>query len=89
MFDISTEVKLIIKLIVTLADYAKKFVDKSLEFAQKNKRNAIPDRQLGITTISITQDIVKDLLVKERSIPEFVNHGIFVWKVVKGTPAHK
>lgn len=70
-------------------DYAKSFLEKGVEAAIKNKKRPIPEKQLGITTISITQDIVKDMLVQYQPIPSYVNQGVFVWKVMKGTPAHK
>lgn len=70
-------------------DYAKRFVGRSILTATTGVTRAPPQKQLGITTISITQDIVKDLLQKYRSIPDSVTQGIFVWKVINGTLAQK
>lgn len=50
---------------------------------------ALPNKQLGITTISLKQDIVKELLTKYVDIPENLTHGIFVWKVKNGTIAQR
>lgn len=41
----------------------------------------------GITTISITTDVMTDLLRQNANIPEDINQGLLVWKILKDSPA--
>lgn len=72
-------------------DYAKDFIQKSLE----RKRSGVPDadrapirRFLGITMLTLTPEILLELKQRSHDVPEHIQNGILVWKVIIGSPAH-
>ncbi|XP_047344436.1 serine protease HTRA2, mitochondrial isoform X2 [Vespa velutina] len=74
-------------------DYAKEFLRKA-EIRRKNKGN-IPDtmeapkrRYMGITMLTITPDILFELQHKRGSTLDIIKHGVFVWRVIVGSPAY-
>ncbi|KAK2577058.1 hypothetical protein KPH14_005873 [Odynerus spinipes] len=74
-------------------DYAKEFLKKA-EIRRKNKGNLpstmeSPKRRfLGITMLTITPDILDELRQKSGSIMHMIKHGVFVWRVIVGSPAY-
>lgn len=44
---------------------------------------------MGITMLTLTSDIIRELQEKRNMIPPQVTHGVLVWKVVIGSPAFK
>ncbi|XP_073970393.1 HTRA2-related serine protease isoform X1 [Rhodnius prolixus] len=71
-------------------EYAKEFLRKA-----EDKRKGIipkgrdgPKRYMGITMLSLTPQIIGDLRARKKSVPNELTHGVFVWKVVVGSPAH-
>ncbi|KAL1138192.1 hypothetical protein AAG570_009884 [Ranatra chinensis] len=72
-------------------DYAKDFLQRA---ANKNKDvspdktlRSNPRRYMGITMLTLTPDIIRELQSRNQVIPAGVSHGVLVWKVVIGSPA--
>ncbi|KAJ8970178.1 hypothetical protein NQ314_001324 [Rhamnusium bicolor] len=69
-------------------EYAKKFLENSKYRLKRTRSMGVMGKTLfGITTISITPDILADLLTENRNIPKDVDQGLLVWKIIQGTPA--
>lgn len=72
-------------------DYAKNFLKLAEERVKSGKappENAIQGkRYMGITMLSLTPDIIYELKQRGSTIPEKIQHGILVWKVIPGSPA--
>lgn len=73
-------------------DYAKNF----LKMAEQKVRErgvgaaAAPKRRyMGITMLTLTPEILVELKLRGTVIPEGIQSGILVWKVIAGSPAHK
>lgn len=45
-------------------------------------------RYVGITMLSLTPDILSQLQQRNSNIPINIRHGVLVWKVILGSPAH-
>lgn len=71
-------------------DYVKNFLKLAEEKIKKGKSDpAVPKRKyMGITMLSLTEDIIRELKQRGSNLPETITHGILVWKVVQGSPAH-
>ena len=71
------------------ADYAKGFLDRSKYLTQNvsNEEHKKNDMLLGITTFKLTPHLIRELTQEFIDMPETINHGVLVWKVVKGAPA--
>ncbi|KAK9501775.1 hypothetical protein O3M35_012446 [Rhynocoris fuscipes] len=71
-------------------EYAKEFLkrneDKRKGIYTKGTEN--PRRYMGITMLSLTPQIIGDLRARKKSVPSDLTQGVFVWKVVVGSPAH-
>ncbi|XP_050507708.1 serine protease HTRA2, mitochondrial-like [Diabrotica virgifera virgifera] len=71
-------------------EYAKKFLEngkyrvKGLQYAGPMGKNLF-----GITTISITPEVVSELLRNNKDIPKDIKQGLLVWKILPGTAAFK
>lgn len=74
-------------------DYAKEFLKKA-EIRRKNKGNlpstmeSFRRRYMGITMLTITPDILFELQQKSGNMLHMIKHGVFVWRVVVGSPAY-
>ncbi|KAG7200669.1 hypothetical protein KM043_001222 [Ampulex compressa] len=74
-------------------DYAKDFLKKG-EARRKDKgvENMLDTpkrRYLGLTMLTLTPDIIFVMQQRTRgSVPANVRHGVLVWKVIVGSPAH-
>lgn len=71
-------------------DYVKNFL-KLAEEKLKGKKiePEYPKRRyMGITMLSLTDDIIRELKMRGSNVPDNITHGILVWKVVQGSPAH-
>lgn len=71
------------------ADYAKDFLTRSKQnrLSPGFKPRAIR-RYMGITMLTLTDDILQELKQRSHSIPEDLKFGVLVWKVIIGSPAH-
>lgn len=78
-------------------DYAKEFMAKAEkkrtelakypETASSRRR-----RYLGVTMLTLTESIIQELQARgsaPHSIPAEIDHGIFIWRVVVGSPAYQ
>lgn len=68
-------------------DYVKKFLDRSVLSVRALKQQKPKEKFLGITTIALNKEIVKELLFDEHFITTGVDHGVLIWKVMEGTVA--
>ncbi|XP_023946400.2 uncharacterized protein LOC112051830 [Bicyclus anynana] len=64
-------------------DYVKEFLAKS-----KTKAPPVSKRYLGITMLSLTDNILMELRMRNPEMPKDIEHGILVWKVIIGSPAY-
>ena len=74
------------------ADYAQTFLAKAETMMSKGiTENAfLKKRFIGIVMLSLTQKVMRDLKSNERVAPfPDVEGGVFVYKIIHGTPAHK
>ncbi|XP_011702884.1 PREDICTED: serine protease HTRA2, mitochondrial isoform X2 [Wasmannia auropunctata] len=73
-------------------DYAKEFL-KKVELRKRNKdvtHNKAPMRRyMGITMQTLTPDIINEIQQDTNEYMNGVRHGVFVWKVIHGSPAHR
>ena len=75
-------------------DYAKNFLNKA---EGRRKGKTIPmgqydesgkKRYLGITMLTLTAEILSDLQHYTGNISPNVRHGVLIWRVIFGSPAH-
>lgn len=43
---------------------------------------------MGITMLTLTDDILTELRQRSHTVPVDVDSGVLVWKVIIGSPAH-
>ncbi|KFB38864.1 AGAP000240-PA-like protein [Anopheles sinensis] len=72
-------------------DHAKEFLGKIRD--RPAGRRASTDgppfrRYLGITMLSLTPAILRELQQRSHNFPTDVRGGVLVWKVIQGSPAH-
>ncbi|KAI8118319.1 Serine protease HTRA2, mitochondrial [Lucilia cuprina] len=72
-------------------DYVKLFLEKVSE-RRKQGSAGRPTHQakryMGITMLTLTNDILNELKNRSESLPPNLTHGVLVWKVIIGSPAH-
>lgn len=72
-------------------DYAKNFLKLAEERVKTGKSSTEygvqGKRYMGITMLSLTPDIILELKQRGSTIPDKIQHGILVWKVISGSPA--
>lgn len=71
-------------------DYAKNFLklaEERLKTGKTTSESVSGKRYMGITMLSLTPDIIYELKQRGSSIPDKIQHGILVWKVISGSPA--
>ena len=71
-------------------DYAKNFLKMAEEKVRARGGAAAPKRRyMGITMLTLTPEILVELKLRGTVIPDGIQSGILVWKVIAGSPAHK
>lgn len=73
-------------------DYAKEFLAKWRERQIKGKmKEGKPSikQYVGFTLLNLTPDILYELRQNGQDISDKVTHGILLWRVLPGSPAHK
>nr|CAH0099916.1 unnamed protein product [Daphnia galeata] len=45
-------------------------------------------RYMGVTLLTLTPELISELQMRGNDLPPYVKHGVLVWKVVLGSPAH-
>lgn len=72
-------------------DYVKLFLKKVQERRKQGsagKPVQQAKRYMGITMLTLTKDILNELKNRSESLPPNLQHGVLVWKVIIGSPAH-
>ncbi|KAH1008858.1 serine protease HTRA2, mitochondrial-like [Dendroctonus ponderosae] len=70
-------------------EYAKKFLENSKFRLNASNGDRIGQALFGLTTISITPELLVELSKENRIMPKDITHGLLVWKVIPGTSAFK
>lgn len=71
-------------------EYAKRFLENSkYGIKSANVGHKVGKTLFGLTTISLTPELLTDLDKEKSNIPKDVTKGLLVWKIIPGTPAHK
>lgn len=73
-------------------DYVKVFLERAA--ARRRKGSAYKTgypvkRYMGITMLTLTPDILFELKSRTQNMPNTLSHGVLVWKVIVGSPAHR
>lgn len=45
-------------------------------------------RYMGITMLTLTDEILRELRQRSSTVPDDIKHGVLVWKVIIGSPAN-
>ncbi|XP_001358970.2 serine protease HTRA2, mitochondrial [Drosophila pseudoobscura] len=72
-------------------DYVKVFLERAAERRKKgsaHKTGYPVKRYMGITMLTLTPDILFELKSRSQNMPNNLMHGVLVWKVIVGSPAH-
>ncbi|KAL9695688.1 hypothetical protein quinque_014973 [Culex quinquefasciatus] len=72
-------------------DHAREFLLKGADRrkAKGFSTEKIPVRRyMGITMLTLTAEILRELRQRSHNVPDNVRNGILVWKVIQGSPAH-
>ncbi|XP_030370341.1 serine protease HTRA2, mitochondrial [Scaptodrosophila lebanonensis] len=72
-------------------DYVKVFLERAAERRKKGStyKTGYPvKRYMGITMLTLTPDILFELKSRSQNMPANLVHGVLVWKVIVGSPAH-
>lgn len=72
-------------------DYAKTFLQRGTERRERgSKGDGIGSvrRYMGITMLTLSDDILRELRERSHFVSEEVKSGVLVWKVILGSPAH-
>ncbi|XP_063237539.1 serine protease HTRA2, mitochondrial isoform X2 [Bacillus rossius redtenbacheri] len=72
-------------------DYAKDFLKRS---GEKKKAGTLDRpsgrrRYIGVTMMTLTPQIIEEMQSRSRILSVDVTHGVMMWRVVVGSPAHK
>lgn len=43
---------------------------------------------MGITMLTLTDDILMELRQRSHTVPADLKNGVIIWKVISGSPAH-
>lgn len=77
-------------------DHAKAFMNKAekkrVDLAKYPKPSTAQRRYLGVTMLTLTKSILQELQSRGgpmSSIPSDIAQGVFIWKVVVGSPAYQ
>ncbi|KAH1002852.1 hypothetical protein HUJ04_008887 [Dendroctonus ponderosae] len=60
-----------------------------IEHISQSNGDRIGQALFGLTTISITPELLVELSKENRIMPKDITHGLLVWKVIPGTSAFK
>ncbi|XP_055920293.1 serine protease HTRA2, mitochondrial [Eupeodes corollae] len=70
-------------------DYVKQFLIRNADRKNKTGDQGYPIRRyMGITMLTLTDDLMYELKTRSRTVPSDLQHGVLVWKVVINSPAH-
>lgn len=43
---------------------------------------------MGVTLLTLTPQLITELQMRGTELPPEVKHGVLIWKIVLGSPAH-
>lgn len=66
----------------------KHFFSGQKQREQKSYQPQLARRYMGITMLTLTDDILTELRQRSHTVPVDVDSGVLVWKVIIGSPAH-
>lgn len=70
-------------------DYAKLFLKRSYDQRSGlSVQQPMIRRYMGITMLTLTDEILRELKQRSHSIPDDIKNGVLVWKVIINSPAH-
>uniref|UniRef100_W8C2G7 Serine protease HTRA2, mitochondrial n=1 Tax=Ceratitis capitata TaxID=7213 RepID=W8C2G7_CERCA len=71
-------------------DYVKLFLKRAEERRKEgvSRMDYPAKRYMGITMLTLTPDILFELKNRTQNVPSDLTHGVLVWKVIIGSPAH-
>ncbi|XP_012283592.1 serine protease HTRA2, mitochondrial isoform X2 [Orussus abietinus] len=72
-------------------DYAKDFLMRAEQRRSKGLQSGMERtkrRYLGVTMLTLTNEILFELQQRMGNIPQSVRHGVLIWKVLVGSPAY-
>ncbi|XP_063920765.1 serine protease HTRA2, mitochondrial isoform X2 [Zophobas morio] len=69
------------------SDYVKEFL-KNAEGVKKTGAGGLARKYMGITMLTLTPQILHELRERSQYVPPDVKHGVLIWKVILGSPAH-
>ncbi|XP_055316988.1 serine protease HTRA2, mitochondrial [Sitodiplosis mosellana] len=70
-------------------DYVRDFLEKSQQLRDNKKFKPPPARRyMGITMLTLTDDILTELRQRSHTVPVDVKSGVLIWKVIIGSPAY-
>lgn len=72
-------------------DYAKNFLQKGTERRERGSKGDVIGpvrRYMGITMLTLSDDILRELRERSHFVSDEVTAGVLVWKVILGSPAH-
>lgn len=68
-------------------NYVKDFL-KTVRSNQTLQTENIKRKYMGITMLTLTDQIIFELHQRDQFVPPSITHGVLVWKVIVGSPAH-
>lgn len=68
-------------------EYVSAFLKHTPLSSSYQKKPSMYENCIGITTIPITPSVIRELLQQQKTIPDDIEKGVLVWKVLKGTAA--
>ncbi|KAB0796290.1 hypothetical protein PPYR_10351 [Photinus pyralis] len=68
-------------------NYVKDFL-KTVRSNQTSQTENVKRKYMGITMLTLTDQIIYELHQRDQFIPPSITHGVLVWKVIVGSPAH-
>ncbi|XP_029034662.1 serine protease HTRA2, mitochondrial [Osmia bicornis bicornis] len=73
-------------------DYAKEFLKKADMRRSKSGIKTMAEeykaKYIGVTLLTLTPDLFYELQKKLKGIPDNIRHGVLIYKVIVGSPAH-
>lgn len=57
----------------------------------RSQKSSVPQsrrRYMGITMLTLTDDIMMELRQRSHTVPTNLKNGVIIWKVISGSPAH-
>lgn len=72
-------------------DYVKQFIQKTAERRKQGKTSrttTLTKRYMGITMLTLTDDLLQELRIRNNNVAPDVKHGVLIWRVIVGSPAH-